>query len=234
MCPIAQGGGCLQVPLTSWFVEPLCCLRDLGMSKATLVENTRIQEIHFSWSNCSFPIFKAILWFNFIQLPDCFDHESLHHALKGSDSNFTAKHYLRQWEIPINLAKVTPLTSQDTHPGFQINGSSITVFTLPKWPLQIVGESRFWFPFTAKREQTPLGCSAAQGLISGPCTLAVTHCQWMKAQDCCSQYKQLDLLKKRYGLEKQEEARCIGFISSARPTGRIRGWCLRLLLALGK
>ena len=36
--------------------------------------------------------------------------------------------------------------------------------------LQIVGESRLWFPFTPKREEAPLGPSVAQSLISGPST----------------------------------------------------------------
>lgn len=55
----------------------------------------------------------------------------------------------------------------------------------------------------------------------------------MKTQDCSPQYKQLDLLKKIYSLEKQEEARGIRFISSACPAGGIRGR-FRLLFALGK
>lgn len=53
----------------------------------------------------------------------------------------------------------------------------------------------------------------------------------MQAQDCWSQHKQLGLLKKIQGLEKQEEARWIRSISSACPTGRTGGWSLRLLLA---
>lgn len=62
---------------------------------------------------------------------------------------------------------------------------------------------------------------------------AVVPTELMKTQDRSSQCKHLYLLKKIYGLEKQDEARSISVISSACPTGRT-GRSLRLLFALGK
>jgi len=72
-----------------------------------------------------------------------------------------AKPCLRHREIPTNPAWVTApaipghscrMQNWNMHTGFQINRSSLAVFTVSKWSLQVVGESRFWFPFTAKRD----------------------------------------------------------------------------------